>query len=44
MKRFGVEGGTRKRCLKENRRGRVGQLGLRVLSTCDRALDSRDKK
>ena len=45
MKRFGVEGGTRKRCPKENRGGRGGgQLGLRVLSICDRSLDSRDKK
>ena len=37
MKRFGVEGGTRKRCPRENRRGR-GAVN------CDRALDSRDKK
>ena len=45
MKRFGVKGGTKRRCPKENRRGRGGgQLDLRVLSICDRALDSRDKK
>ena len=44
MKRFGVEGGTKKSCPKGSRRVRGGQLGLKMLSICDRALDSRDKK